>query len=103
MNGGVPLGAEVRTITPGEMRERGIVEAFSRVEVVSVERGSPSARAGLRRGMVVTNVNARMMEDASDFPSCGKPGDNFRLSLIGERAKSIQVVDSDLEWAEKTE
>ena len=91
------LGAHVQTITPKEMRRKGFQAAFNIVETVRVDPGSPAARGGLRPGMVVTNVNGEMMSGASDFPSSGKRGDTFRLTVIGETGKLIQIMDHDFE------
>ena len=90
-----PVGAAVTTITPAEMRKRGITEVSNRVVVVSVTPGSPAGRAGLRPGMVIISVSGRMMSGASDFPTQGRRGDTWQVDAVGEGRKIIQFVDSD--------
>lgn len=89
------LGIDVRTITPKEMKEKGFNEVFDRAVVEKVDVGSPASRAGLKPGMVITNVNGKMIKSASDFPTSGKRGDRFKISIIGQTDKIIDITDKD--------
>ncbi len=91
------LGIEFRTITPQEMRKKGIVETVNRVEVVRVDAGGPAGRSRLKPGMVVIAVNKDMVEKASDCPTSGKRGDYFIFHVVGQPSTSIQLVEEDFQ------
>jgi serine protease Do len=63
---GKPLGITVQNITPEIARSLGL-EGEMGVVVTGVEPGSPAAKAGIRRGDVIHEVNRKPIKDAEDF------------------------------------
>ncbi|NIO03188.1 MAG: Do family serine endopeptidase [Proteobacteria bacterium] len=61
-----PFGLTVQNITPEIARSLGL-EGEMGVVVTSVEPGSPAAKAGIRRGDVIQEVNRKSIKDADDF------------------------------------
>ncbi len=61
-----PLGIAVQDITPEIARSLGLETAIG-VVVTAVEPGSPAAKAGIRRGDVIHEVNRKPIKDAEDF------------------------------------
>ncbi len=59
-------GFAVQTLTP-ELAERFELEGVEGVVVTSVDNGSPAFEAGLRPGMVITEVNRTAVEDLESF------------------------------------
>ncbi len=61
-----PFGLTVQNITPEIARSLGM-EGEMGVVVTGVEPGSPGAKAGIRRGDVIQEVNRKSIKDADDF------------------------------------
>lgn len=51
------------------------------VEVVDVERGSPAARAGLRKGDIIVSVNRRPVKSVSDIRKAAKGNKGILLNI----------------------
>ncbi len=61
-----PLGITVQDITPEIARSLGL-EGATGVVVTDVEPGGPAAKAGIRRGDVIHEVNRKPIKNAEDF------------------------------------
>jgi len=59
------LGAQAQDLTP-ELASAFGIEASRGAVVTQVDSGSPAAKAGLKAGDVITRINGRPVEDASD-------------------------------------
>ncbi len=66
------------------------------VLIVAVQRGSPAAEAGLRRGDIILKVNEVEVNSAGalrDALAALKPGDEVRLRIArGEAERTLRVV-----------
>jgi serine protease Do len=77
------FGLQLRPFTPGLRQELG-VEASSGVLLAEVSPGSPAARAGLRPGDVVTDVDGKAVSEPGQLASALralKPGQIARLKV----------------------
>lgn len=64
--GAKPLGITVQNITPEIARSLGL-EPGSGVVITEVEPGSPAAKAGMRNGDVIQEINREPIKDADEF------------------------------------
>jgi serine protease Do len=64
--GATELGMEVQTVTP-DLARRLDLPSSTGVLITSVERGSPSQKAGLRQGDVILDVDTRPVENDREF------------------------------------
>ena len=66
-------------------RETTLIIPDHGVRVTAVDRNSPAARAGVKRGDVITTINGTMVRDVDSLKSIlnnAEPGDYLRLSLV---------------------
>jgi serine protease Do len=80
---GTGFGLSLRPLTPGLRQELG-VDATSGAVIADVANNSAAARAGLRAGDVVTEVNGKPVSDASELAKTLKqlaPGQIVRLKV----------------------
>ncbi|MFQ6077969.1 MAG: DegQ family serine endoprotease [Thermodesulfobacteriota bacterium] len=83
-----PLGITVQNITPEIARSLGL-EGELGVVVTGVEPGSPAAKAGIRRGDVIHEVNRRPIKDAEDFgQAIETAGDQENILFLIRRGES---------------
>jgi serine protease Do len=62
--------------------ELGVDDAWDGVMVLSVARGSPARRIGLKSGDVLLEVGGREVKGVSDVKDAiAKPADSWRLSI----------------------
>ncbi len=88
-----PLGLTVQNITPEIARSLGL-EGEMGVVVTGVEPGSPAAKAGIRRGDVIQEVNRKSIKDAREFGQAietAKDQENI-LFLIQREGSNLFVV-----------
>jgi len=79
---GEALGFAVQTLTP-ELAERFGLEDLSGVVITSVDNASPAFSAGLRPGMVVSEVNRRPVSDVDEFNAAiGEAGEDESVLLL---------------------
>jgi len=88
---GGELGLGLQPLTP-ELAERLGVEPGSGVVVSNVAPGSPAARAGLRRGDIVLEVDQQPVESASDVRELVARADARVLLLIRREDRTQYVV-----------
>ena len=80
------LGLTARAITPEQMKKLGLSDQNG-VYISEVEPGSLAARAGIRSGDVVTNVNGQAVTDLGSFETAVKkldPKEGLRFHIISE-------------------
>ena len=83
-----PLGITVQNITPEIAKGLGL-EAATGVVVTGVEPGSPAAKAGIRRGDVIHEVNRKPIKDAEDFgQAIEAAGDQENILFLVRRGES---------------
>ena len=85
------LGLTVQELTP-ELAKRLEVPVRSGVLVSSVELESPAARAGIRRGDLILEVNRRPVQDVEGFTRALSRGKEDRLVLIQRGGSKIYLV-----------
>jgi serine protease Do len=88
-----PLGLTVQNISPEIARSLGL-EAETGVVVTGVEPGSPAAKAGIRRGDVIQEVNRQSIKDAQEFAQAIKTAKNQEkiLFLIRREGSNLFIV-----------
>jgi serine protease Do len=77
-------GVVVEDLAPGRARQLGVSGG---VVVANVEPQSPAARVALRRGMVITHVDGRVVggrDEFEDFVESRGPGESLRLTVIDD-------------------
>ncbi|KAA3621585.1 MAG: DegQ family serine endoprotease [Proteobacteria bacterium] len=86
------LGFSVQTLTP-ELAKRFEIEDLSGVVVTSVDNGSPAFEAGLRPGMVISEVNRTAVADAAEFNEAATAGEerDSVLLLVNDRRGSRYI------------
>jgi serine protease Do len=83
-----PFGITVQNITPEIARSLGL-EGEKGVVVTGVEPGSPAAKAGIRRGDVIHEVNRKPIKDAEDFGQAVETaGDEENILFLIRRGES---------------
>jgi serine protease Do len=88
-----PLGLTVQNITPEIARSLGL-EVATGVVVTGIEPGSSAAKAGIRRGDVIQEVNRKSIKDAQEFGQViktAKDEENL-LFLIRREGNNLFVV-----------
>jgi len=61
------LGLDVADLTPAEAEKLGFTRALRGAVIVQVKKGGLADRAGLKRGMVIVEVNERRVESAAQL------------------------------------
>ncbi|WP_170991738.1 S1C family serine protease [Bradyrhizobium elkanii] len=82
------MGAQIQSITPGIAESLGANNLHGAV-VVGVQSGGPAAKAGLRRGDVITSVNDEPIKSANELTKkvyAGAPGSSVKLSMLRDNA-----------------
>ena len=82
-----PLGIRVEDLKE-EWAERLGYEEESGVVIVRVARGSEAAKRGLRRGMLIQEINGEQVETVEDYEDVLEeiePGSAFMMRVLGER------------------
>jgi serine protease Do len=88
-DGPVVFGLRVQDLTD-ELSEQLGVEGEKGVVVTEVENGSPAAKAGMRRGDVILEVNQSPVANAGEFRSAAK--DQEKLLLLVRRGEATIFV-----------
>ena len=86
-----PLGIRVENLKD-EWAERLGYEDESGVVVVRVARGSEAAKRGLRRGMLIQEINGKQVETVEDYEDALEeiePGSAFIMRVLGERGTRL--------------
>ncbi len=86
-----PLGIRVENLKD-EWAERLGYEDESGVVIVRVARGSEAAKRGLRRGMLIQEINDEQVETVEDYEGAlGEiaPGDAFMMRVLGQRGTRL--------------
>ena len=86
-----PLGIRVANLTD-ERAERLGYEDESGVVIVRVARGSEAAKRGLRRWMLIQEINDGQVETVEDYEDALagiEPGDAFKMRVLGERGTRL--------------
>ena len=86
-----PLGIRVANLTD-ERAERLGYEDESGVVIVRVARGSEAAKRGLRRWMLIQEINDEQVETVEDYEDALagiEPGDAFKMRVLGERGTRL--------------
>ena len=83
LDGEEPLaGATIVNLSPAVAEELGVDDAWDGVMVLSVARGSPARRIGLKPGDVLLEVGGRDVKGVSDvIDAIARPADSWRLSI----------------------
>jgi serine protease Do/serine protease DegQ len=89
------LGAQAQDLTP-ELAAAFDLEAQRGAVVTQVTGGSPAAKAGLKAGDVITHINGRPVQDASDVRNrigLLRIGEHVEMRVLREgEAKSLRAV-----------
>ena len=86
-----PLGIRVANLTD-ERAERLGYEDESGVVIVRVARGSEAAKRGLRRWMLIQEINDERVENVEDYEDALEeiePGSAFKMRVLGERGTRL--------------
>ena len=86
-----PLGIRVANLTD-ERAERLGYEDESGVVIVRVARGSEAAKRGLRRWMLIQEINDERVETVEDYEDALaeiEPGSAFMMRVLGERGTRL--------------
>ena len=86
-----PLGIRVENLKD-EWAERLGYEDESGVVIVRVARGSEAAKRGLRRGMLIQEINDEQVETVEDYEDALEeiePGNAFMMRVLGERGTRL--------------
>jgi len=89
------LGVLIETPNEADVAVYGLERAAG-AEIVSVQEGTPAARAGLRMGDVVIAVDGRPIETSSELQTLlaqRQPGDRVRLTIIRDRQRKDVTVE----------
>jgi serine protease Do len=89
------LGVSVQPVNEADAEVYGLPEIRG-AEVVSVSDGSPAARAGLRIGDVILELDGRKLDDSTDLTTGlaqHQPGDRVRLTVWRDRASRQVTVE----------
>ena len=78
--GGNELSNRLAGATLGEISERHpLAGRMEGVEVTSVQKGSPAAQAGLRKGDLITSINRQSVSSVNDVAGFSTDGDDTLL------------------------
>ncbi len=86
-----PLGIRVENLKD-EWAERLGYEDESGVMIVRVARGSEAAKRGLRRGMLIQEINDEQVETVEDYEDALEgiePGSAFMMRVLGQRGTRL--------------
>ncbi len=86
-----PLGIRVENLKD-EWAERLGYEDESGVVIVRVARGSEAAKRGLRRGMLIQEINDEQVETVEDYEVALEeiePGEAFMMRVLGQRGTRL--------------
>ncbi len=86
-----PLGIRVENLKD-EWAERLGYEEESGVVIVRVARGSEAAKRGLRRGMLIQEINDEQVETVEDYEDALgeiEPGSAFMMRVLGQRGTRL--------------
>ena len=86
-----PLGIRVENLKD-EWAERLGYEDESGVMIVRVARGSEAAKRGLRRGMLIQEINGEQVETVEDYEDALEeiePGSAFMIRVLGEQGTRL--------------
>lgn len=86
-----PLGIRVENLKD-EWAERLGYEDESGVMIVRVARGSEAAKRGLRRGILIQEINDEQVETVEDYEDALekiKPGSAFKMRVLGARGTRL--------------
>ncbi|MBX7257377.1 MAG: DegQ family serine endoprotease [Candidatus Hydrogenedentes bacterium] len=96
-SGQMGLGIELQPLTSDIAQQLGF-EGESGVVVAGVEPGSPAARAGLRPGALITEVNKKPVHNIREFQQALKDGANGKSALLlvrmGEGSRYVAIETS---------
>ncbi|MES5481969.1 trypsin-like peptidase domain-containing protein [Bradyrhizobium sp. INPA03-11B] len=84
------MGAEVQSVTPDVAESLGANNRRGAV-VVGVQNGGPAAKAGLKRGDVITSVNDEPIKSANELTKkvhAAAPGTSVKLSMVRDNAQN---------------
>ena len=91
--GGVLDGMALSELSPDTRRAFGIdAQVQKGVVVTAVKPGSPAARAGLRKGDVLLEVNRTPVANASEFEAAYAKGKDNLLLLVHRAGTTVFVV-----------
>ncbi|MBI3212138.1 MAG: Do family serine endopeptidase [Simkania negevensis] len=79
------LGLSVDNLTPDMIKQYHLDPADQGVVIVEIETGSPAARAGLRPGVVIFNLNHQKITNVEDFKKALKTIGKQKQVLVGAR------------------
>ncbi|TWC07005.1 S1-C subfamily serine protease [Bradyrhizobium macuxiense] len=82
------MGAEVQSVTPDIAESLGVNNQRGAV-VVGVQNGGPAAKAGLKRGDVITSVNDEPIKSANELTKkvyAAAPGSSVKLAMVRDNA-----------------
>ncbi|MEE9255187.1 MAG: Do family serine endopeptidase, partial [Pseudomonadales bacterium] len=85
------LGLTVTDITEEQARTLGY-EGTSGVVIASVEADGPAARAGLRRGMLIRQLNRRKISSTNEFREALRAGDPDLVLLLVQDTQGTRFV-----------
>ncbi len=94
---GKKLGLTVQTITEEVADEYGVKEGVG-VLILEVEEGSSAAYKGLRKGMIILEVNGEKVTDVSEFNLALKPTEETKKAYLYVKAgRSVYYVPLKLD------
>lgn len=100
--GRIGIGLLPRPITEQDAKDLGLPRAMG-AEVASVERGSPAARAGLRAGDIIIEINGNPVRDNNELVSmvtATRPGTTVPVKLVrNKQTMSLNVTVGELDLA----
>ncbi|WP_050422068.1 S1C family serine protease [Bradyrhizobium tropiciagri] len=82
------MGAQVQSVTPDVAESLGANNRRGAV-VVGVQSGGPAAKAGLKRGDVITSVNDEPIKSANELTKkvyAAAPGSSVKLAMVRDNA-----------------
>ena len=86
-----PLGIRVANLTDERAERLGYEDEYG-VVIVRVARGSEAAKRGLRRWMLIQEINDEQVETVEDYEDALagiEPGDAFKMRVLGERGTRL--------------
>jgi serine protease Do len=99
------LGIQIQPVTEADAEVYGLPEIRG-AEVVNVQPGSPAARAGLRIGDVILELDGKMIQNATDLTTKlaqYQPEETVRLTLFRDKQhRNVSVVLGEFEQEAST-
>jgi len=89
------LGVIIETLTEADVAAYGLDRAAG-AEIVSVQEGTPAARAGLKLGDVVVAIDGRPIQTSSELQTLlaqRQPGERVRLTIVRDRQRRDVTVE----------